>query len=86
VLEADQRLRSNGDAATWLANADEETRAISRGVNGPLGEMLARTTGFADLEVMEVFRRGGRIAGKLVAPAGAEAKEFSSALGTRSFS
>jgi hypothetical protein len=38
--------------------------------------MLARTTGFADLEVMEVFRRGGRIAGKLVAPAGADPKDF----------
>jgi hypothetical protein len=41
-----------------------------------LGELLARTTGFEDLTVMEPFRRGGVVPGKLPQPAGTEAKDF----------
>ena len=53
-----KRLRDSGENACWLAEADHETKAIFHGVNGPLGELLARTTGFEDLTVMEPFRRG----------------------------
>ena len=76
VERLDLELRTNGAAASWLTDADDETKAISRGVNGPLGELLARATGFTDLKVMEVFRTGGPIAGTLAQPVGTEPKDF----------
>ena len=76
IEKAAAALETSGATSKWLAEADAETKRISVAVNGPLGEMLVRASGFTDTAVMEVFRRGGPIAGKLEAPVGSTSKAF----------
>jgi len=58
--------RRTGLTQKWLANAaDEDVARISRGVNGPLLEVLAKKAGHGDLEVAELFRKGAPVIGHL---------------------
>ena len=76
VERAGKALREAGACKEWMKRADKETIRISKYVNGPLGEMLEKATGFPDTEVMSVFRAGGNIAGLLHAPHGSTDKTF----------
>ena len=76
VERAGKALREAGTCNEWMKRADKETIRIAKYVNGPLGEMLVKATGFPDTEVMNVFRDGGNIAGLLHAPHGSTDKTF----------
>ena len=60
-----QGLRSSGACEAWLDGATESVKAVSRGVNGPLLQELARITQAPDSEVIEFFREGAPLFGKL---------------------
>ena len=51
-------FRDSGEADRWLEEADPVVRQVSKGVNGPLMEVLAKAIGYHGPDVIQFFRTG----------------------------
>ena len=63
-----------GAPQQWLCSADPDAQRISSEVNGPLLLELASSVQWHDLDVVELFRSGGKVIGVLP-PCGANGKK-----------
>jgi len=65
-LEASAKhMWGSGACISWLASADSIVQKISASVCGPLLEALVFESGYHDAGCPAVFKRGGRLVGKL---------------------
>ena len=72
----DRALRRDGSVQRWFAGADDATRAVSDGVNGPLLAELLVITSYGDLGAADLFRNGAPLLGKLPRAGSGPAKAF----------
>ena len=72
----DRALRRDGSVQRWFAGADDATRAVSDGVNGPLLAELLVITSYGDLGAADLFRNGAPLLGKLPHAGSGPAKAF----------
>jgi hypothetical protein len=56
--EANQQMWRSGLCQQWFEGADEAVRAVTKGVNGPLLAALLEASGYADVAVVELLRKG----------------------------
>ena len=58
-------LRASGAVDTWFQGADEQVRAVSASVHGPLLAELAQAVSFHDCACVDMFRHGAPLYGSL---------------------
>jgi hypothetical protein len=60
-----EKFVNSGEVDRWFCEADEGVRSVSKCVNGPLFELLAKKAAYEDSECIELFRQGGCLVGEL---------------------
>ena len=63
MKDAAKELWANGAADEWLQRASDEVREVVKDVCGPLAELLAERTNFADKHCVDSFRKGAPLVG-----------------------
>ena len=67
IEKCGRELWKNGATTEWMAHADEEIRNVSKTVNGPLMEMLAKATDYKAPQDVQMMRLGAPILGEIPA-------------------
>ena len=65
IVKLGKQFRDAGQCAQWFEGVEPAVRHISRGVNGPLCELVVAECGYGDKQVAEVFRKGGPLYGDM---------------------
>ena len=55
---ANQKMHASGLCASWFGSADQQTRAVTAGVNGHLWSVLLRASGYVDPDCVDLLRQG----------------------------
>ena len=64
---ADMKMRANGTADAWFFGSDAQVEAIARQCNGCLFQFLLLSTGYDDVQCVELLRQGAPVLNLLLA-------------------
>jgi hypothetical protein len=55
---ANQKMHASGLCDSWFGSADQQTRAVTAGVNGHLWSVLLRASDYVDPDCVDLLRQG----------------------------
>ena len=71
-----KEMQSSGAVDAWFAGCDPLVRHVSKTVNGPVLEAIAKASGHQDKECVNFFRYGAPLIGKLPCTGNGQPMEY----------